>query len=117
VNETEELEWYGTRLVREWDPLRHPLRMKLNLLHLQVKNNEEGLQLLTERSHQFHDVHLCWIGPFYPILRLIHPKFIGPILQASGIYFSKDHCLFSYFCPSSSYPCTGQAGQGRMEPI
>uniref|UniRef100_A0A8C6HWX0 Cytochrome P450, family 4, subfamily f, polypeptide 17 n=1 Tax=Mus spicilegus TaxID=10103 RepID=A0A8C6HWX0_MUSSI len=71
-----------------WDPLRHPLRMKLNLLHLQVKNNEEGLQLLTERSHQFHDVHLCWIGPFYPILRLIHPKFIGPILQVLPLLFA-----------------------------
>ncbi|XP_021041529.1 cytochrome P450 4F6-like isoform X3 [Mus caroli] len=64
-----------------------------------VKNSEEGLQLLTEMSHQFHDVHLCWIGPFYPILRFIHPKFIGPILQASAAVAPKEMIFYGFLKP------------------
>ncbi|XP_028639390.1 cytochrome P450 4F6-like [Grammomys surdaster] len=64
-----------------------------------VKNNEEGLRLLTEMSHQFHDVHLCWIGAFYPILRLIHPKFIGPILQAPAVVAPKEMIFYGFLKP------------------
>nr|XP_034343438.1 cytochrome P450 4F6 isoform X3 [Arvicanthis niloticus] len=64
-----------------------------------VKNDEEDLQLLTEMSHQFHDVHLCWIGAFYPILRFIHPKFIGPILQAPAAVAPKEMIFYGFLKP------------------
>lgn len=54
-------------------------------IHSQVKTNEEGLQLIEKLGHYFRDIHLWWLGPFYPVLRLIHPKFIAPLLQAPGI--------------------------------
>ncbi|KAK2488611.1 hypothetical protein MC885_000443 [Smutsia gigantea] len=50
-----------------------------------AKNDEEGLRLLEDLSHCFSDVHLWWIGPFRPIVRLMHPKFVAPVLQASGV--------------------------------
>lgn len=53
--------------------------------HPQAKNNEEGLRLMEDLAHCFRDVHLWWLGPFHPVVRLIHPKFVVPLLQASGI--------------------------------
>ncbi|XP_021041574.1 cytochrome P450 4F6 isoform X2 [Mus caroli] len=49
-----------------------------------MKNNEESMQFITHLGHDFRDVHLSWVGPVYPILRLVHPNFIAPLLQASG---------------------------------
>ena len=46
---------------------------------------EEGMRLVEELGHHFRDVHLWWMGPFFPILRLVHPNFVAPLLQASGI--------------------------------
>lgn len=80
-----------------------PIKTNLRLLHPQVKSNEEGMQLMTELGHYYPDVHLFWFGAFYPILRLTHPKFIAPVLQAPGI-FPQDPMtgLFSSFSPSVS---------------
>uniref|UniRef100_A0A8C8WBM2 Uncharacterized protein n=1 Tax=Panthera leo TaxID=9689 RepID=A0A8C8WBM2_PANLE len=50
-----------------------------------VKSNEEGLRFMESLSHSFRDVHLWWMGPFYPLLRFVHPKFVAPLLQAPGI--------------------------------
>lgn len=65
--------------------LRPPVRPCLIPIHSQAKSNEEGLRLIEELGHYFRDVHLWWMGPFYPILRLVHPKFVAPLLQAPGI--------------------------------
>lgn len=40
---------------------------------------------MEELGHCFRDVHLWWVGPLYPVLRLVHPKFVAPLLQAPGI--------------------------------
>lgn len=53
--------------------------------HLQVKSNEEGMRMIEDLGHYFRDVHLWWMGPFYPVLRLVHPTFVAPLLQAPGI--------------------------------
>ncbi|XP_006162346.1 cytochrome P450 4F6-like [Tupaia chinensis] len=50
-----------------------------------VRSDEEGMQLMESLSHHFHDVSLWWMGPFFPVLRLVHPKFIAPLLQASAM--------------------------------
>ncbi|XP_012664933.1 cytochrome P450 4F6-like isoform X2 [Otolemur garnettii] len=49
-----------------------------------VQSNEEGMRLVENLGHYFRDVHLWWMGPFCPILRLVHPKFVAPLLQAPG---------------------------------
>lgn len=61
-----------------------------------------------------------WCPPLLGWALLPHPEAYPPQvywLHTPGPrYFSKDHCLFPFLSPSSSYPCTGQAGHGRMEP-
>ncbi|XP_036884537.1 cytochrome P450 4F3-like [Sturnira hondurensis] len=64
-----------------------------------VKTNEEGLQLIEKLGHYFRDVHLWWIGPFYPVLRLIHPKFIAPLLQAPATVAPKNGLLYNFMKP------------------
>uniref|UniRef100_A0A8C6QKL1 Cytochrome P450 4F6-like n=1 Tax=Nannospalax galili TaxID=1026970 RepID=A0A8C6QKL1_NANGA len=64
-----------------------------------VKNNEEGMQLLTHMGHYFQDVHLYWIGAFYPILRLVHPKFIAPVLQAPALVAPKEMTFYGFLKP------------------
>ncbi|XP_029420749.1 cytochrome P450 4F6-like [Nannospalax galili] len=50
-----------------------------------MQSNEDGMQQVAELGLYFHDVHLWWVGPVFIILRLIHPNFVAPLLQASGI--------------------------------
>uniref|UniRef100_A0A8C5YDP7 Uncharacterized protein n=1 Tax=Microcebus murinus TaxID=30608 RepID=A0A8C5YDP7_MICMU len=64
-----------------------------------VSNNEEGMRLIEDLGHHFRDVHLWWIGPFYPVLRLVHPKFVAPLLQASAAIIPKDRTLYSFLRP------------------
>lgn len=64
---------------------RHLPGASSRFLLSQMKNNEESMQSITHLGHDFRDVHLSWVGPVYPILRLVHPNFIAPLLQASGI--------------------------------
>ncbi|EHB14402.1 Cytochrome P450 4F6 [Heterocephalus glaber] len=49
-----------------------------------AKSDEEGMKLISDLGRDFLDVHLWWMGPVYPVLRLIHPKFVAPLLQAPG---------------------------------
>ncbi|XP_042639185.1 cytochrome P450 4F2-like [Orycteropus afer afer] len=59
-----------------------PLTLPWRSPQSRVQSNEEGLRLLEELGHFFRDIHLWWAGPFYPVLRLVHPQFIAPLLQA-----------------------------------
>lgn len=65
--------------------LRPSVRPGPILTHSQAKNNEEGMRLVEDLGHCFRDVHLWWLGPLYPVLRLVHPNFVAPLLQAPGI--------------------------------
>ncbi|CAO2604653.1 Cytochrome P450 4F6, partial [Lemmus lemmus] len=64
-----------------------------------VKNDEEGMQLMTELGHYYPDVHLFWFGAFYPILRLTHPKFIAPVLQAPAAVAPKEMTFYGFLKP------------------
>ncbi|XP_052602682.1 cytochrome P450 4F6-like isoform X3 [Peromyscus californicus insignis] len=64
-----------------------------------IQNNEEGLQLMTEMGHHFHDVYLCWFGAFYPILTLTHPKFIAAVLQAPAAVAPKEMIFYGFLKP------------------
>ncbi|XP_035301052.1 cytochrome P450 4F6 isoform X1 [Cricetulus griseus] len=68
--------------------------------HLDImQTDEEGMQLLTELSHYFRDVYLSWFGAFYPILRLSHPKFIAPVLQAPAAVAPKEMTFYGFLKP------------------
>lgn len=69
------------------------------------------MQFIAHLGHYFCDIHLSWVGPVYPILRLVHPDVIAPLLQASGIWST---ALFPD-SPHPSHTYTDQAEQG-MKP-
>ncbi|KAL1783542.1 cytochrome P450 4F6 isoform X1 [Sigmodon hispidus] len=64
-----------------------------------MKSNEEGMQFAAHLGYSFRDVHLCWIGPVNPVLRLIHPKFIAPLLQASAAVAPKEMTFYGFLKP------------------
>lgn len=91
-----------------------PSRPGLIPTHSQVTINEEGLRLLEHLGHHFLDVQLWWIGPFYPVLRLVHPKFVAPVLQASGISPRSPQLQpLPYPASNPSHSWTDQVEQGN----
>uniref|UniRef100_A0A4W2G3E8 Phylloquinone omega-hydroxylase CYP4F2-like n=1 Tax=Bos indicus x Bos taurus TaxID=30522 RepID=A0A4W2G3E8_BOBOX len=64
-----------------------------------AQSNEESMRLVEELGHYFRDVHLWWMGPFFPILRLVHPNFVAPLLQASATIIPKDMFFYSFLKP------------------
>ncbi|XP_075393775.1 cytochrome P450 4F2-like [Tenrec ecaudatus] len=64
-----------------------------------VQNNEEGLRLLEELGHFFLDVHVWWMGPLHPILRLVHPMYIASVLKAPASVVPKDMFFYGFLKP------------------
>ncbi|XP_072803570.1 cytochrome P450 4F2-like isoform X1 [Vicugna pacos] len=64
-----------------------------------AKSNEEGLRLIEDLGHYFRDIHLWWMGPFCPILRLVHPNFVAALLQAPATVVPKDMFFYSFLKP------------------
>ncbi|KAM6168028.1 cytochrome P450 4F6-like [Erethizon dorsatum] len=64
-----------------------------------AKSDEEGMKLMADLGHNFPDVHLWWVGPIYPVLRLIHPKFIAPLLQAPAAVAPKAMFFYNFLRP------------------
>ncbi|XP_004872591.1 cytochrome P450 4F6-like isoform X1 [Heterocephalus glaber] len=63
-----------------------------------AKSDEEGMKLISDLGRDFLDVHLWWMGPVYPVLRLIHPKFVAPLLQAPAVA-PKEKTLYGFLRP------------------
>lgn len=51
---------------------------------LQFIPGEEGLSLVSQTVATFSQVFVTWMGPFLPVLGLVHPDFLKPITTASG---------------------------------
>lgn len=51
---------------------------------LQYLPNETGLQDEKKVLDSMHHVILVWVGPFLPLLVLVHPDYIKPLMGASG---------------------------------
>ncbi|XP_031206197.1 cytochrome P450 4F5-like [Mastomys coucha] len=69
------------------------------ILPLEIEHNEEGMQLMTEAGQTFQDVHLCWLGPIIPVLRLVDPAFVAPLLQAPALVAPKDTAFLGFLKP------------------
>ncbi|CAM4719860.1 unnamed protein product, partial [Caretta caretta] len=61
-----------------------PPRRKWLLGHLGMFiPGEEGLSLVSQTVATFSQVFVTWMGPFLPVLGLVHPDFLKPITTAS----------------------------------
>ncbi|XP_069321037.1 cytochrome P450 4F6-like isoform X1 [Eulemur rufifrons] len=68
--------------------------------HLSLaQSTEESMRLMEHLGHYFRDVHLWWMGPFHPIVRVVHPKFVAPLLQASAAIAPKDMTFYGFLKP------------------
>ncbi|XP_072457306.1 cytochrome P450 4F2-like isoform X2 [Notamacropus eugenii] len=76
-------------------PLRNWLFGHLGM----VSSTEEGTLFLQQLSRLFGGVHICWMGPFIPVVRLYHPDLISPLLKASAVVAPKDKFFYSFLEP------------------
>ncbi|XP_007955866.1 cytochrome P450 4F22 [Orycteropus afer afer] len=59
--------------------------------------NEAGLRNETKVLDRMHHTILVWVGPFLPLVVLVHPDYIKPLLGASAALQEKD--LFFFLLP------------------
>ncbi|XP_038628960.1 cytochrome P450 4F22-like isoform X2 [Tachyglossus aculeatus] len=77
-----------------------PPRRNWLLGHLgMAQSSEEGMRFAEELSRRYCYAHIWWLGPFYPILRLIHPDDISPVLRASAAIAPKDELFYGFLKP------------------
>ncbi|XP_036613796.1 cytochrome P450 4F3-like isoform X2 [Trichosurus vulpecula] len=60
---------------------------------------EEGIRYIQQINRLFDGAHIWWMGPFIPVIRLYHPKFISPLLKASATVAPKDKVFYSFLEP------------------
>ncbi|XP_027706736.1 cytochrome P450 4F22 isoform X1 [Vombatus ursinus] len=61
--------------------------------------NETGLRDEMQVLNKMHHVVLVWIGPFLPLLVLVHPDYIKPLLGASAAIAPKDKLFYGFLTP------------------
>ncbi|EDL89470.1 similar to RIKEN cDNA 4732474A20 gene (predicted) [Rattus norvegicus] len=61
--------------------------------------NEKGLQNEKKVLDTMHHIILAWVGPFLPLLVLVHPDYIKPVLGASAAIAPKDEFFYSFLKP------------------
>ncbi|KAL6035197.1 hypothetical protein STEG23_026361 [Scotinomys teguina] len=60
---------------------------------------EKGLQNEKKVLDTMHHIILAWVGPFLPLLVLVHPDYIKPVLAASAAVAPKDEFFYSFLKP------------------
>ncbi|XP_074162512.1 ultra-long-chain fatty acid omega-hydroxylase [Sminthopsis crassicaudata] len=61
--------------------------------------NERGLRDEMQVLNRMHHIVLVWIGPFLPLLVLVHPDYIKPLLGASAAIAPKDKLFYGFLTP------------------
>ncbi|XP_051828004.1 ultra-long-chain fatty acid omega-hydroxylase [Antechinus flavipes] len=61
--------------------------------------NERGLRDEMQVLNTMHHIVLVWIGPFLPLLVLVHPDYIKPLLGASAAIAPKDKLFYGFLTP------------------
>ncbi|XP_054859162.1 ultra-long-chain fatty acid omega-hydroxylase-like [Eublepharis macularius] len=64
-----------------------------------VLPNEEGLTEVCKLVATFHQAFLMWLGPFLPVLSVVHPDYIKPIATASADIAPKDELFYGFLKP------------------
>ncbi|XP_066474652.1 ultra-long-chain fatty acid omega-hydroxylase isoform X2 [Tiliqua scincoides] len=60
---------------------------------------EEGMTLVSQVITTLSKVLLVWMGPFLPVLSLVHPDFIKPVATASAAIAPKDKLFYGFLKP------------------
>ncbi|XP_043832010.1 cytochrome P450 4F22 [Dromiciops gliroides] len=60
---------------------------------------ETGLRDEMQVLNKMHHVVLVWIGPFLPLVVLVHPDYIKPLLGASAAIAPKDKLFYGFLTP------------------
>ncbi|XP_043362707.1 cytochrome P450 4F22 isoform X1 [Dermochelys coriacea] len=60
---------------------------------------EEGLSLVSQTVASFSQAFVTWMGPFLPVLSLVHPVFLKPITTASAAIAPKDYVFYGFLKP------------------
>ncbi|XP_044514488.1 cytochrome P450 4F22 [Gracilinanus agilis] len=61
--------------------------------------NESGLRDEMKVLDKLRHVVLVWIGPFLPLVVLVHPDYIKPLLGASAAIAPKDKLFYGFLTP------------------
>ncbi|XP_053868589.1 ultra-long-chain fatty acid omega-hydroxylase-like isoform X1 [Malaclemys terrapin pileata] len=60
---------------------------------------EEGLSLASQTVATFSRAFVTWMGPFLPVLCLVHPDYLKPITTASAAIAPKDYMSYGFLKP------------------
>ncbi|XP_042714884.2 ultra-long-chain fatty acid omega-hydroxylase-like isoform X6 [Chrysemys picta bellii] len=60
---------------------------------------EEGLSLASQTVATFSQAFVTWMGPFLPVLCLVHPDYLKPITTASAAIAPKDYMSYGFLKP------------------
>ncbi|KAH1177003.1 cytochrome P450 4F22-like [Mauremys mutica] len=62
-------------------------------------SDEEGLSLVSQTVATFSQACVTWMGPFLPVLALVHPDYLKPITTASAAIAPKDYMFYGFLKP------------------
>ncbi|KAJ6657721.1 hypothetical protein lerEdw1_002222 [Lerista edwardsae] len=60
---------------------------------------EEGMATISQMVTTLPKAFLVWMGPFLPVLSLVHPDYIKPIATASAAIAPKDKLFYGFLKP------------------
>ncbi|XP_053150778.1 ultra-long-chain fatty acid omega-hydroxylase-like isoform X1 [Hemicordylus capensis] len=64
-----------------------------------IMPNEEGMAKLVQLVTTFSQTFVTWMGPFLPLVFLVHPDYIKPVTTASAIIAPKDKLFCAFLKP------------------
>ncbi|XP_015671075.1 cytochrome P450 4F22 [Protobothrops mucrosquamatus] len=64
-----------------------------------IPPTEEGLAKLVQIVSTFSPTFMVWMGPFLPLLSLVHPDYIKQVMTASADTAPKDKFFYSFLKP------------------
>ncbi|KAJ7316583.1 hypothetical protein JRQ81_002745 [Phrynocephalus forsythii] len=70
----------------------------LGHLHM-VNPDEEGMAKVVQLVSTFSPVFVTWMGPFQPLVSLVHPDYIKPVMTASATVAPKDKLFYGFLKP------------------
>ncbi|XP_061466111.1 ultra-long-chain fatty acid omega-hydroxylase [Rhineura floridana] len=70
------------------------------LRHLgMIQPCEEGMAQISQLVATFSQAFVMWMGPFLPVLVLVHPDYIKPVTAASATVAPKDKLFYGFLKP------------------
>ncbi|XP_057346038.1 cytochrome P450 4F3-like isoform X2 [Manis pentadactyla] len=64
-----------------------------------IRSSEEGLLYTQGLSSTYGDLCCWWVGPWYAVIRIVHPACIKPVLFAPATIAPKDKVFYDFLRP------------------